>query len=79
MIQVHIPYELRGLAGGSILEMEVNCVSQLFAELSLSHAQLACELQSMALAIDGDIINEPLLEPLAPGCEVIFMPRIAAG
>lgn len=79
MIQVHIPYELRDLAGASSLNMQVNCVRQLFAELSISHAQLASELQTMALAIDGDIVNEPLLEALPPGCEVIFMPRIAAG
>jgi len=35
--------------------------------------------QHSALAIDGVIYQRPFAEPLAPDCEIYFIPRIAAG
>ena len=37
------------------------------------------ELDSCTVAIDGEIVNRPLLESLAPDARVVFVPRIAAG
>jgi len=31
------------------------------------------------VAIDGEITNEPLLEPLEPESEVHFLPRVGGG
>ena len=36
-------------------------------------------LMKMAIAIDGEIIHDPLLEPLTPDCEVHFLYRISGG
>ena len=33
----------------------------------------------MAIAIDGEIHHDALAEPLAPGGEVVLIPRIAGG
>lgn len=37
------------------------------------------ELWRCAVAIDGEIVAKPLLEPLSAGSELILMRRIAAG
>ena len=36
-------------------------------------------LMEMAVAIDGEIIHNPMLEKLAPGSEVHFLYRISGG
>jgi hypothetical protein len=33
----------------------------------------------MAVAIDGEIIEDPLLEPIRPESEIHFLPRISGG
>ena len=38
----------------------------------------ACE-QNMSIAIDGDIIQEPMLEPIEPDSEIHFLPSISGG
>lgn len=35
--------------------------------------------EEIAVAIDGEIVQEPLLEPIQPGSEVHFLPRISGG
>lgn len=35
--------------------------------------------ENMSIAIDGDIIQEPLLERIGPDSEVHFLPPIAGG
>jgi molybdopterin converting factor small subunit len=35
--------------------------------------------REMAVVIDGDIVDAPLLEPLAAGSEVHFLPRLGGG
>jgi sulfur-carrier protein len=37
------------------------------------------EILDMAVAIDGEIIHDPLLEPVSPDSEVHFMFRISGG
>ena len=37
------------------------------------------ELLGCSVAIDGEIVNRPWLEPIGPGSEVIFVARIGAG
>ena len=37
------------------------------------------ELWRCAVAIDGEIVSKPLLEPLSASSELILMQRIAAG
>jgi molybdopterin converting factor small subunit len=33
----------------------------------------------LSIAIDGDIVSDPLLEPLAPDSEIHFLPQISGG
>jgi hypothetical protein len=33
----------------------------------------------MAVAIDGQIYQDPFLEPISPNSEVFFLPRIGGG
>ena len=35
--------------------------------------------EGVAVAIDGEIIQEPFLEPIRPSSEVHFLPRISGG
>lgn len=35
--------------------------------------------REMAVAIDGEIFQDPFLERIAPGSEVYFLPRIGGG
>jgi len=37
------------------------------------------ELLGCSVAIDGEVVNRPWLEPIGPDSEVIFVARIGAG
>jgi hypothetical protein len=37
------------------------------------------ELERCSVAIDGELVQSPLLEPLGPDSRVVFVPRIGAG
>jgi len=81
MVKVHLPVALRSLADGQeSVEVEAATVRQLILELDRQFPGLGAELRSgMAVAIDGEIIQEPLLERLGPSSEVHFLPPIGGG
>jgi len=81
MVKVHLPAALRGLTGGQAqVELEAANVRQLILELDRRFPGLGAELRSgMAIAIDGEIIQEPLLERLSAASEVHFLPPIGGG
>jgi molybdopterin converting factor small subunit len=73
-----------GKTGGPIGEAECDLaptsVQHLFALLSARHAALARHLEAgVAVAIDGQIYRDALLEPIAPDSEVFILPQIAGG
>ena len=35
--------------------------------------------EGLSIAIDGDIVSDPLLEPLGPDAEIHFLPQLAGG
>jgi molybdopterin converting factor small subunit len=37
------------------------------------------ELERCTVAIDGELVRQPLLEPLAEDTEIVFVPRVGAG
>lgn len=51
----------------------------LVAELSTRWPGLSEMLEKTAVAIDGQIYQDALLEPIAPESEVFFMARIEGG
>lgn len=72
------------IAAGGRTEIEVDAhnVRYLLEELEFHYPGLIDALglgSRMAVAIDGEIYQAPLLKPLAPDSEVYFLPLIGGG
>jgi molybdopterin converting factor small subunit len=81
MARVFLPQALAERAGGQ-LEHEIpgRNVRSLLANLDARFPGLAAELEGrVAVAIDGEIYNDPLLEPVEEDSEVHFLPRVGGG
>jgi molybdopterin synthase sulfur carrier subunit len=72
---------LAQLTGGvSRFDLPATSVKHLFALLAERHPALARHLEEgVAVAIDGQIYQDALLEPIAPDSEVFIIPQIAGG
>ncbi len=81
MATVVIPPALRSLTGGTEqLDLDVADVRELFRALDDRYPGIAARLRDeVAVAIDGEIVNDPLLEPIEPDSEVHFLPKIGGG
>ena len=67
---------------GGVAEFDLSATSvqQLFRQLGELHPALAPHLESgLAVAIDGQIFQDALLEPIGPSSEVFLLPAIAGG
>ncbi len=81
MAKVVFSTELQRYTGGEV-ETVVNATSyrDLVAELEQRYEDLdGDELMKMAVAIDGEIIHDPLLETVGRDSEVHFLYRISGG
>lgn len=81
MARVFLPQGLAERAGGQLEhEIEGENVRALLANLDARFPGLAAELEGRAaVAIDGEIFNDPLLEPVEESSEVYFLPRLGGG
>ncbi len=83
MPQVVLSDELgRQFTGGlTIFEIEGATVRQLVRQLDAIFPGIGAQLQSgaIAVAIDGEIFNDAMLEPVKPTSEVYFIPSIRGG
>jgi molybdopterin converting factor small subunit len=81
MIRVVLTGNLRRLIGGAgEIEIEAATIGQLFRALDARYPGIAPHLESgVAVAIDGEIFQDALLEPIPPDAEVHLMPQIAGG
>jgi len=72
---------LAQLTGGvAEFHLSATSVKHLFALLAERHPALAPHLETgVAVAIDGQIYQDALLEPIAPDSEVFVLPQIAGG
>jgi sulfur-carrier protein len=72
---------LRKFTGGvESVEVEVSNVRQLIIELDRRFPGIGAQLRAgTAVAIDGEIIQEALLEPIGPTSEVHFLPSLGGG
>lgn len=62
------------------LELEVANVRQLFQALGERFPELRAHLEAgLAVAIDGEIYQDALLQPIAHDSEVILITKIAGG
>ena len=71
----------RPLTGGKTeFEVEAKNVRAVIRELDARYPGLGRQLENeMSVAIDGQIHNEPFLQPVAPESEVCFVPRLRGG
>ena len=81
MAHVSLIGNLRQYTGGvTELDVEATNVRQLFARLGERYPALAPHLeQGLAVAIDGQIYQDALLQPIAPDSDVHVLPQIAGG
>ena len=67
---------------GGVAEFDISAASvkQLFDRLTELHPEIGPHLQEgVAVAIDGQIYQETLLQPIEPDSEVFILPQIAGG
>ena len=81
MAHVFLIGALRQFTGGvAELEIEATSVRQLFARLGERFPDLSPHLEKgLAVAIEGQIYQDALLEPIGPDAEVHILPQIAGG
>ena len=81
MAHVTLIGNLRQFTGGvTELEIEANSIRQLFVRLGEQFPELAPHLEDgLAVAIDGQIYQETLIQPIEPDSSVQILPQIAGG
>ena len=81
MAHVSLIGNLKQFTGGvTEVELDAGNVRQLFRQLGERFPELAPHLEDgLAVAIDGQIYQDALLEPIAPDSEVHILPQIAGG
>jgi sulfur-carrier protein len=81
MAHVTLIGNLARVAGGvAEYDLAATSVKQLFEQLAELHPMLARHLEDgVAVAIDGQIYQDALLEPIGDNSEVFLLPQIAGG
>ena len=81
MARVVLVGNLPLIAGGvAELELSATSVKQLFQQLAELHPALEPHLaEGVAVAIDGQIYQDALFQPISPDSEVFILPQIAGG
>jgi molybdopterin converting factor small subunit len=81
MARVVLIGNLAQLTGGvAEFNLSATSIKQLFDRLAELHPELGPHLQDgVAVAIDGQIYQETLLQPIEPDSEVFLLPQIAGG
>ena len=81
MATVHIPDHLRSVTGDvRVLNIVASNFRDLIGRLDEQFPGAAEAIMGkVAVAIDGDIIHDPFLDPLEPDSEVHFLHKIEGG
>lgn len=81
MAHVVLIGNLRQYTGGvTELEVDAKTIRQLFSKLGSKYPELAPHLEDgLAVAIDGQIYQDALLEPIGDNSDVHILPQIAGG
>jgi molybdopterin converting factor small subunit len=66
--------------GGAEFHLSATSVQQLFQQLAALHPAIEPHLKDgVAVAIDGQIYQDTLFQPIASDSEVFLLPQIAGG
>ena len=81
MAHVTLIGNLAQIAGGvAEYDLSATSVKQLFEQLAELHPALGPHLEEgVAVAVDGQIYQDTLFEPIGPDSEVFVLPQIAGG
>jgi sulfur-carrier protein len=81
MAHVVLIGNLRQYTGGvTEMHLDARSIRQLFIKLGERYPELAPHLEDgLAVAIDGQIYQDALLEPIGENSEVHILPQIAGG
>ena len=81
MPRVVLVGNLARITGGvAEFQLSATSVKQLFQQLTELHPALARHLEDgVAVAIDGQIYQDALFEPIGPDSDVFLLPQIAGG
>ena len=81
MARVRLSSSFQPFTGGATqVEVDAANIRQLLERLAAVHPELADHLErGVAVAIDGVIYQDALLQPIADGSEVVLIERIAGG
>ena len=81
MARVVLVGNLAQLTGGvAEFQLSATSVKQLFDQLTALHPEIRPHLEEgIAVAIDGQIYQDALFQPIAADSEVFLLPQIAGG
>ena len=81
MARVVLVGNLARLTGGvAEFQLAATSVKQLFQQLTELYPEIAPHLEEgIAVAIDGQIYQDTLFQPIGPDSEVFLLPQIAGG
>ena len=80
MVRAHLTTELRRFSDGvAEVEVEARSVRQLIAALELRYPGIREPLEGTAIAINGEVVSDPIYEALPENAEVHFVPAPVGG
>jgi len=81
MARVVLVGNLARLTGGvAELQLSATSIKQLFQQLAERYPDITPHLnEGIAVAVDGQIYQDDLFQPIAPDSEVFLLPQIAGG
>jgi len=81
MARVVLVGNLARLTGGvAELQLSTTSIKHLFQQLAQLYPEIEPHLnEGVAVAVDGQIYQDDLFQPIAPDSEVFLLPQIAGG
>jgi hypothetical protein len=80
MATIHFGLEQQRFTGGATeIELDAANVEQLIAKLDAKFPGIGPVLESSAVAINGEIVNDAAYEPVPAGAEIYFVVKAAGG
>jgi hypothetical protein len=80
MATIHFGLEQQRFTGGQVeIELDAPNVQQLIRKLDERFPGIGPLLESSAVAINGEVVNDAAYEPVPEGAEIYFVVKAAGG